>query len=164
MTKLRVITALVLAPLMIFGIFFLPLKQFAIFIAVIATLGAWEWANIAGYRKNWSRVLYAAVMFICLYLTARFLKVNEQYLIYFLAVGTLWWAVAFALVKQYPGGTELWHARPNPGITGIVCTDSDVGGFYAPETTATQLVTDCLPDADYLGSGYRCVFCRAQVG
>lgn len=119
MTKLRVITALVLAPLMIFGIFFLPLKPFAVFIAAIATLGAWEWANIAGYTRNWSRVLYAAVMFVCLYLTARFLKVNEEYLIYFLAVGTLWWVVAFALVKQYPGGTELWHARPIRALLGL---------------------------------------------
>ncbi|KZZ49123.1 hypothetical protein A3759_26845, partial [Thalassolituus sp. HI0120] len=119
MTKTRIITALVLAPLMIFGIFFLPLKQFAYFIAAIATIGAWEWANIAGYTKNWSRVLYAVVMFVCLFVTARFLNANESYLIYFLAVGTLWWVIAFALVKQYPGGTELWHARPVRALLGL---------------------------------------------
>ncbi|UTW49061.1 CDP-archaeol synthase [Bacterioplanoides sp. SCSIO 12839] len=119
MTKVRVITALVLAPLMIFGIFFLPLKQFALFIAAIATIGAWEWANIAGYTKNISRIAYAFVVFACLYATARFLKVNEEYLIYFLAVGTLWWVVAFALVKQYPGGTELWNSRPIRALLGL---------------------------------------------
>jgi len=117
--KERVLTALVLAPLMIVGIFFLPLKQFAIFIAAIATIGAWEWANIAGYQKNWSRILYAVVVFVALYVSARFLKVHEEYLIYYLAAGTLWWVVAFALVKQYPGGTDIWAARPIRALLGL---------------------------------------------
>ena len=52
MFKERVLTALVLAPIMIGGIFFLEDKPFALFIAAIATIGAWEWANIAGYQKN----------------------------------------------------------------------------------------------------------------
>ena len=119
MFKERVLTALVLAPLMIIGIFFLPLKQFAIFIAAIATIGAWEWANIAGYQRNWSRVLYAFVVFLCLYASARFLKMNGGYLVYYLAAGTLWWIVAFALVKQYPGGTEMWAARPIRALLGL---------------------------------------------
>ncbi|MDK2778059.1 MAG: CDP-archaeol synthase [Pseudomonadota bacterium] len=119
MFKERVLTALVLAPLMIVGIFFLPLKQFAIFIAAIATIGAWEWANIAGYQRNWSRVLYAFVVFLCLYISARFLKIHGEYLVYYLAVGALWWVVAFALVKQYPGGTEVWAARPIRALLGL---------------------------------------------
>ncbi|WP_430459729.1 phosphatidate cytidylyltransferase [Thalassolituus sp. LLYu03] len=119
MFKERVLTALVLAPIMIVGIFFLPLKQFAIFIAAIATIGAWEWANIAGYQKNWSRILYAFVVFACLYVSARFLREHEEYLVYYLAAGTLWWIVAFALVKQYPGGTDVWAARPIRALLGL---------------------------------------------
>jgi len=117
--KERVLTALVLAPLMIIGIFFLPLKEFAIFIAAIATIGAWEWANIAGYQRNWSRIAYALVVFVCLYISARILKMYPDYLLGFLAVGTAWWVVAFALVKRYPGGTDLWAARPIRALLGL---------------------------------------------
>ena len=119
MIKQRVITALVLAPLMIIGIFFLPLKQFAFFIAAIATLGAWEWANIAGYERRWGRIAYALAVFVCLYISARLLRVYPDLLIYYLVVGTLWWALAFMLVKSYPGGTRIWHARPVRAFLGL---------------------------------------------
>jgi len=118
-TKQRVLTALVLAPVMIFGIFFLELKPFAVFIGLIASIGAWEWANIAGYKKNWSRVLYAVFVFVCLYISARFLRVFPEYKIWFLAAGTLWWAFAFALVKKYPGGTDIWNARVIRAFLGL---------------------------------------------
>ncbi|MAX99698.1 MAG: phosphatidate cytidylyltransferase [Oceanospirillaceae bacterium] len=119
MFKERVLTALVLAPIMIGGIFFLEDKPFALFIAAIATIGAWEWANIAGYQKNWSRIAYAFAVFVCLYISARFLRVRPEYLVYYLAVGTLWWVVAFALVKRYPGGTDMWTARPIRALLGL---------------------------------------------
>ncbi|MDO6682818.1 MULTISPECIES: phosphatidate cytidylyltransferase [unclassified Oceanobacter] len=119
MFKQRVITAMVLAPLMIIGIFFLPLKQFAIFIAAIATLGAWEWANIAGYERRWGRVAYALMVFVCLYASARLLRIHPDLLVYYLAVGALWWTVAFALVRRYPGGTSWWTSRPIRGALGL---------------------------------------------
>lgn len=119
MFKERLLTALVLAPIMIGGIFFLPLKEFAIFIAVIATVGAWEWANIAGYQKNWSRILYAAFVFVVLYASARFLDRNEEYKIVYLGIGALWWIVAFALVARYPSSTEMWGARPIRALLGL---------------------------------------------
>lgn len=119
MFKERLLTALVLAPIMIGGIFFLPLKEFAIFIAVIATVGAWEWANIAGYQKNWSRILYAAFVFLVLYASARFLDRNEDYKIVYLGMGALWWIVAFALVARYPNNTEMWGARPIRALLGL---------------------------------------------
>lgn len=119
MFKQRVITALVLAPLMIIGIFFLPLKQFAIFIAAIATLGAWEWANIAGYERRWGRVGYAFLVFVCLYITARAYYFIPEVVVYFLTVGAFWWVIAFALVRHYPQGTSLWTSRPIRAILGL---------------------------------------------
>lgn len=119
MFKQRVLTALVLAPLMVVGIFFLPLKQFAFFIAAIATLGAWEWANIAGYERKWERVGYALMVFICLYLSARILRVRPDLLIYWLGAGALWWVAAFLLVRKYPGGISLWQSRPIRAFLGL---------------------------------------------
>ncbi len=50
MLKLRVITALIAAPLVIAAIFLLPLIPFAIVFFVAASLGLLEWANLAGIR------------------------------------------------------------------------------------------------------------------
>lgn len=119
-TQQRVKTALILAPIMIIGIFLLDLKPFAIFIGFIASVAAWEWANIAGYKKNWSRILYALFVFVCLYISARFLRVFPEWKIWFLLVGTLWWALAFALVRHYPRGTSLWNARRIRAVLGLL--------------------------------------------
>tara|TARA_B110000008_G_C16848842_1_gene515947 strand:+ start:182 stop:982 length:801 start_codon:yes stop_codon:yes gene_type:complete len=126
---------------MIIGIFFLPLKPFAIFIAIICTLGAWEWANIAGYKKNWSRVLYALFVFVCLYISARFLRVYPEWKIWFLAAGTLWWTVAFALVKRYPGGTDIWNARVIRAFLGLcVLIPMWVGFMHLKEEPHSSLL------------------------
>ncbi|ASP39257.1 phosphatidate cytidylyltransferase [Bacterioplanes sanyensis] len=141
MFKQRVLTALVLAPVMIVGIFFLPLKPFAFFIAAIATLGAWEWANIAGYQRTWSRVVYALVVFVCLYISARFLRVFPEWLIVYLALGTLWWAIAFALVQSYPSGTRLWQSRPIRALLGLcVLVPMWVGFMHLKEQPHSSLL------------------------
>ncbi|GGY44692.1 phosphatidate cytidylyltransferase [Bacterioplanes sanyensis] len=141
MFKQRVLTALVLAPIMIGGIFLLPLKPFAFFIAAIATLGAWEWANIAGYQRTWSRVLYALVVFVCLYISARLLRVFPEWLIVYLALGTLWWALAFALVHRYPGGTRVWQARPMRAMLGLcVLIPMWVGFMHLKEQPHSSLL------------------------
>lgn len=141
MTKTRALTALVLAPLMIFGIFFLPLEQFAIFIAVIATIGAWEWANIAGYTNQGARVLYAAAVFVCLYLSGLLLDGNQDYMLHYLAIGTVWWGAAFLLVTQYPGKTELWNARPVRALLGLcVLIPMWVGFMYLKQQPHSSLL------------------------
>ncbi len=115
MIKQRVITALVLAPLMIGGIFFLPYSEFGYFIALIAALGAWEWANISGYSNQLVRVGYSALVLAALYLSYLMLDATE----YILAAGALWWLLAFALVWHYPNGTGVWASRPVRALLGF---------------------------------------------
>ena len=62
MLKTRILTALILAPIAVIGIFFLPPLGFAIFTGVAISLGAWEWANMAGYASDTSRIGYAVLV------------------------------------------------------------------------------------------------------
>ena len=57
----RVLTALVIAPIAILGVFFLPQTQFAVFVGAIISVGAWEWGRLAGLGCR-SRVAYAALI------------------------------------------------------------------------------------------------------
>lgn len=125
MIKQRVITALILAPLMVIGIFFLPFEQFAVFIAFIATVGAWEWANIAGYERRWERVGYALLVLATLSVSGT----GPEALVYYLVIGSLWWATAFVLVKRYPEATHWWNAREMRALLGLCVLIPMWGGF-----------------------------------
>lgn len=58
MLKQRVITALIAAPTVIAAIFFLPLTAFAAVFLVLAGLGVFEWANLAGIRSTAAKAAY----------------------------------------------------------------------------------------------------------
>ncbi|HYE36968.1 phosphatidate cytidylyltransferase [Methylocaldum sp.] len=75
MLKNRVITALVLAPLIIAAILFLPADGFAMFWGVIILAGAWEWANLSGLGSLSARFGFVGVVLIFL-LGARYFAID----------------------------------------------------------------------------------------
>jgi phosphatidate cytidylyltransferase len=118
--KQRVITALILAPLMIGGIFFLPIEQFAYFIGFIVTVAAWEWANLSGYSSPVVRIGYAALVASATFATAYFMGQCTDLAFVILTAGAVWWFVACLLVIQYPGKVALWQAKPVRAALGFL--------------------------------------------
>src|SRR5579872_2050438 len=57
MLKLRILTALVLIPLVLALIFYAPGWLFALVLAFLALAGAWEWAALAGFADSLRRAL-----------------------------------------------------------------------------------------------------------
>jgi len=112
--KTRIITALILAPIAIGGIFFLPPLGFALFTAAIITLGAWEWANMSGFEQQPARIGYAAVVAIILY------GLLDVPAVPVLWLALLWWVVCFLLVRSYPAGSERWGSRPVRALMGVL--------------------------------------------
>lgn len=120
MFKQRLITALILAPLMIGGIFFLPIEQFAYFIGFIVTVAAWEWANLSGYRSPVARLGYAVCVAGSLFITAYCMEKNSTLAYVILFVGVVWWFIACVLVMQYPKKLSLWQAKPVRAVLGLL--------------------------------------------
>jgi phosphatidate cytidylyltransferase len=118
--KQRIITALILAPLMIGGIFFLPIEQFAYFIGFIVTVAAWEWANLSGYESPVVRIAYAAVMAASVGAIGYFMDSNSGLDRIVLAIGAAWWLFACFLVIQYPKQVSLWQAKPVRAVLGFL--------------------------------------------
>lgn len=58
----RVITALIVWPLFIFVIWFLPGKGFALLTAAMVVIAAWEWSALAGIRRLPMRGIYSALL------------------------------------------------------------------------------------------------------
>lgn len=130
MLKQRVITALVLAPLMIGGIFFLPLYEFGLFVGAIAAVAAWEWAGLAGFSKQPSRIFYALAMAVAVYISMQ-VRLEPGFEVYSLYAGFAWWLFSFGLVISYPKSAEIWANLPTRSIIGfIVLIPMWVGFMY----------------------------------
>ena len=101
--KQRVLTIIVLVPLLLGGMFLLPNTVWAVLMGVPAALAALEWSRLAGYRRGGS-VLFIAVVtatciaFIVLGISAPALSTvaaKAAVLLYLLAL--LFWAIAAPL-------------------------------------------------------------------
>lgn len=133
MLKQRVITALILAPIAIAGVFLLPLFEFSLFIGAVIAVGAWEWAKLAGYEGS-VRFVYAGGIVILLGL-AWFVPP-----MWVLLAGSLWWLVSLILVVRYPAATDSWSPAwvraaigvfvLVPGWTGLLVLKSQADSNY----------------------------------
>ncbi len=99
MLKFRIITALVLAPAVVFGVLYLDTFWFALLVTVFIGLAAWEWAGIAGYKKLLSRALYTCLLVFIL--IAIFVYPSNLLSIGLTIVALFWWLAALWLVLRY---------------------------------------------------------------
>ncbi len=62
----RVLTAIVLIPLVLLGLFLLPPHYFALASGLVFLLAGWEWSRLSGLQKNLSRIIYVSLILLCL--------------------------------------------------------------------------------------------------
>ncbi|MGR5167536.1 phosphatidate cytidylyltransferase [Vibrio astriarenae] len=110
--KQRIITALILAPLVILGIFFLPLAYFVSAITIVSLLGFWEWTQFVNTQSRILAmippVVATALSFLLLPFDAASLNELDVGHSAVLAIGSVWWLVASGLALTYPKSSETW--------------------------------------------------------
>jgi phosphatidate cytidylyltransferase len=116
MLKQRIITAVVLAPLVLGGIFLLPLFEFKLFIAAVVTLAAWEWANLSGMTGQAARIGYA-VLVLAIVIVMKFLAVPAMPV---LVTALLFWCLALGWVCTYPSSRGQWQTVPMRALMGLL--------------------------------------------
>jgi phosphatidate cytidylyltransferase len=114
--KLRIITAMVLATGFLVGLFFLPWFGFIVFVGVVTLIGAWEWANLAGFESTGQRFLFSVLTFLVMLLVAWYTGLAEGVIYltetrHVLLIAGAWWAVALLWVQGYPSSAVLWESR-----------------------------------------------------
>nr|WP_113865537.1 phosphatidate cytidylyltransferase [Brenneria salicis]NMN92519.1 phosphatidate cytidylyltransferase [Brenneria salicis ATCC 15712 = DSM 30166]RBP64536.1 phosphatidate cytidylyltransferase [Brenneria salicis ATCC 15712 = DSM 30166]RLM31321.1 phosphatidate cytidylyltransferase [Brenneria salicis ATCC 15712 = DSM 30166] len=126
MLKYRLITALILIPIVIAALFLLPPLGFTLVTLAVCMLAAWEWGQLSGF-VSYSQRLWLAIL--CGFLLALMLLTLPayHYSVYVpqisaaLWVALIWWSVALFLVLFYPASASLWrHSRILRLVFGLV--------------------------------------------
>lgn len=111
MLKYRLLTAIILIPIVIAALFLLSPANFGLVVIAVCALGAWEWAQFVGWHSQAKRI-GLAVVFAVILLAMQFSisDINqfssEPMILYGLWAGLIWWGIAIILVVTYPASAS----------------------------------------------------------
>ncbi|MEJ2181728.1 MAG: phosphatidate cytidylyltransferase [Gammaproteobacteria bacterium] len=120
MLKLRLITAAVLIPIVVGGVLWLSYAQFALFFAVFAVVGGWEWSRFLRMNKPLLRVSYATIVAAVLLLCWNYVIGNPERVLAILITGLVWWICALVLVYSYPKNDRIRSNRVLGMVIGLL--------------------------------------------
>lgn len=130
----RLLTALVLLPLLLALVWFAPTPGFYAALSVIGLGIAWEWTGLMGLTAAGSRAAYLMLTAVSLGLA----WVAREYWIWFAEASLAWWVVAVWLLHGYP---EIFASRrPGPLFMGVL------GLVLIVPTLLTLAVLHAMPD------------------
>src|SRR5688500_1295446 len=114
MLRQRVITALVLAPFVIFVILWVPHPITAAVLALLVAAGAWEWSAFPGFTHHSARLAYVAFIAACV-AAVWYAGVDSLEANLLLYASLAWWALALLWIAFAPGSVN----RATAGIAGL---------------------------------------------
>lgn len=120
--RVRVIAALVMAPLAIGAVLFLPTSLLAAAAAGVLMVGLWEWTMLAGMTHPAARAAYLAANVALMAMLAWTAGQGLGLLVAVATWGVLWWVLAIAWLTQYEFGSggQPW-ARALKLAAGSLC-------------------------------------------
>lgn len=114
MLRQRVITALVLAPFVLFVILWVPHPITAAVLALLVAAGAWEWSAFPGFTHPSTRLAYVAFIAACVAF-AWYVGVDsaESSLLLYASIG--WWVLALLWIALAPASVN----RATAAVAGL---------------------------------------------
>jgi len=103
----RIGTALVLVPLVVAAVLFLPTVLFALMLTVVTGLGAWEWSGLAKLPSRFMQQLFTALVVFFLAIVW-FVLQWQAGLMVLLLIALAWWSVAATWVIRFPDSASIW--------------------------------------------------------
>ena len=98
MLKLRILTAVVMIPLVLWALFAWPRNAFSLFLGAFILVGAWEWTALCHIKNLAGRLLYIVVLVI----TGVIFLITPSWSMALMGVAVLWWLWIFIEVLAYP--------------------------------------------------------------
>ncbi len=101
MLKTRILTAAVLACILLAGLFLLSPSSAVLAIGAVFTVAAWEWGGFGALRGRAARAAYAAGVALMLFLAWRW-TAEPRHLLLLLGAACAWWAIALVWLSWVP--------------------------------------------------------------
>jgi phosphatidate cytidylyltransferase len=115
MFKLRLISVIVLIPLVCWFVLSASVATFSIATAVLSLIAAWEWANLMGLKQLYSKLVYMVLMLGGLSF------VQFVPFIYVVWFGVVWWLVAVIILWVFVRKQTTEQKLFLNGIIGFLC-------------------------------------------
>ncbi len=115
MLRTRIITALILAPLVLAAVILVPTDYLAVVFWLVAAAGCYEWAGLAGMHRPLPRLLYVGLFGVL----AAMLHLDQSYFPLVLLIGCVVWVFAACSVLMFPRGTALFKNNVVVAVLGI---------------------------------------------
>ena len=112
MLRTRILTAAVLACLLLAGLFLLPASWAVFGFGAVFVIGAWEWGGFGALHGLTSRTAYAAGVGTLLLFTWRW-SADREHLLLLLNAACVWWVIALLWLSLAP-------SRHHPALA-LVC-------------------------------------------
>lgn len=153
MLKLRVITALVLGPFILWSVLAFSHQAIAVELAIILVLAAWEWARMAGLTNQFARIFYALILGLLMTLTSLLLHVYPDQLKVTLYIVSCWWLFCLLwLVLTERKGLQVQPAFPWPvvvlnlmiGIIVLLGAFVSITGMHQSDTYGAHYIVALL--------------------
>lgn len=107
----RILTAIVLIPLVIIALFFAPLSIFSYLIIAVCALATWEWSHFLGMVEKTQKAIFMVLiisLLTLLYLIPIDLSLKGKLYTYIICLSIVWWLIALLLVISYPQSAKYW--------------------------------------------------------
>ncbi|MEW8053381.1 MAG: phosphatidate cytidylyltransferase [Candidatus Thiodiazotropha sp.] len=99
MLKQRVITALILAPLVVAAVLLLPSHYLALIVSLVIAVGGLEWARLSGIETPFLQMLYLLFLLICL--AALHYLLPSAWVPGIMLLSVAWWLLALWRLTRY---------------------------------------------------------------
>ncbi len=134
MLKQRLITAAILVPFTVGAVLFLPTTAIAWLLAVVITMGAWEWSGLVQLQAVIGRLLYIGAVLLLLW-GSYYLPVAG-----IATAGVVWWIGCTVLLMRWA------HRRPSrPSLLAIPLPGLIVGAWVLVPMWRTTIGLHALP-------------------
>jgi len=137
--RARTLTAFTLGPLVMGAVLWLPVPGFAVFIALVLLVGAWEWAGLVGIEAWAARAAYVTLLALGLV----GLWIQDQWQPWVAGAGVAWWlvqSVALARVRRIDPRSGLDGAGALAGLLVLGVAWAALVQLHAREPAGPALV------------------------
>ncbi len=119
MLKQRLLTALILVPLVVAAVLLLPSLYLAMLLGLALALGANEWGRLSGLGFCLHRSLYILLVTVAL-LAVSLLFDQRGWVMPLLSLVVFWWLFNILRLWRYPGGVSLEGFSPLQAAEGLL--------------------------------------------